>query len=71
MKPTDYSNREIDMKFNGIHEKLDTIIVKVTKTNGTVMKHEKVLWLVTGGLVVLGAMSSSNLVQIVKAFTGV
>jgi tetrahydromethanopterin S-methyltransferase subunit G len=35
---SDYSNRELDLKFERVHEKLDDIIVKVTYTNGKVRK---------------------------------
>lgn len=31
-----YSNREIDSKLDGIHEKLDLILDQTTKTNGRV-----------------------------------
>ncbi len=32
----EYSNRELDQKFNGLHEKLDLVIAQTTKTNGSV-----------------------------------
>ncbi len=34
----EYSNREIDDKLEHIHEKLDSIIIQTTKTNGSVAK---------------------------------
>ncbi len=36
----DYQNREIDSKFDGVHTKLDSILVQTTKTNGRVSKLE-------------------------------
>lgn len=32
----EYTNRELDAKFEGIHEKLDLILAQTTKTNGRV-----------------------------------
>lgn len=50
MSDKDYSNRELDLKFDGLHEKIDQIItqnasmlVQVTKTNGSVKKHTMIL----------------------------
>ena len=36
-----YSNRELDEKFGGIHDKLDAILTQTTKTNGRVNSLEK------------------------------
>lgn len=33
-----YSNREIDAMFHGVHEKLDAILSQTSKTNGAVAK---------------------------------
>jgi hypothetical protein len=44
----DYSNREIDLKFQAVHAKLDDIIKLATYTNGKVRKIIIVLVLVVG-----------------------
>ncbi len=36
-----YANREIDSKFEGVHGKLDSILVQTTRTNGRVTKLER------------------------------
>lgn len=37
----EYSNREIDVKFEGVHDKLDLILSQTTKTNGKVADIQK------------------------------
>lgn len=37
---TPYSNRELDEKFRGVHEKLDLILTQTTKHNGRMRKLE-------------------------------
>ena len=41
MTDTAFSNRELTAKFDGIHEKLDNLIIQTTKTNGRVSTLEK------------------------------
>lgn len=48
-----YSNRELDEKFNGLHDKLDMIHDQVKTTNGRVRALEKWRSFITGGLTVL------------------
>jgi hypothetical protein len=36
MEAEPYSNREIEGMFSGVHEKLDSILMQTTKTNGKV-----------------------------------
>lgn len=48
-----YSNRELDMKFVDIHEKLDLILVQTTKHNGRMSKIERYSSYVQGGMAVL------------------
>ncbi len=50
MSNAPYSNRELDAKFDGVHEKLDAILVQATYTNGKVKK-------ITLALVALAALS--------------
>ena len=49
-----YTNRELDMKFCEVHEKLDLILLQTTKTNGSVLSLK--LWRswMTGALAVCG-----------------
>lgn len=64
MNEAAYTNRELDLKFDSVKElmdahfdaqntKLDSIDDKVTKTNGTVRWHTKLLYLSMGALPLL------------------
>ena len=41
MDDAQYSNRELDSKFESVHGKLDSILTQTTKTNGRVSSLEK------------------------------
>lgn len=65
-----YSNREIDLMFKEIkimleeqNKTLNTIDIKVTKTNGVVKKHERFLWLVTGAITILAWLYVNNFIN--------
>ena len=65
---TEYSNREIDSKFNDVHEKLDLILIQTTKHNGRMTRVERVLLVVgcvTGTILV---MNGSQLISFFKLF---
>ena len=49
----EYSNREIDTKFDGLHEKLDLIHEQVKYTNGRVRSLEQWKCWLAGGISVL------------------
>lgn len=49
----EYTNRELDEKFDGLHEKLDLILAQTTKTNGRVNRLEVWRGFVTGGLAII------------------
>lgn len=52
-----YSTREIDMKMEGIHEKLDLILEQTSRTNGRVTKLEGDLGTFKVKLYLIGAVS--------------
>ncbi len=62
----EYSNREIDRMFEGVHEKLDQILAQTTKTNGRVSAIENWRWFITGGLAVVTGLLIPVLVYIIK-----
>jgi hypothetical protein len=62
----DYSNREIDTMFHEVNGKLDQILAQTTKTNGRVNSLEKWRYILTGGMIVIGAMGIPNVSAILK-----
>lgn len=49
----EYTNRELDEKFDGLHEKLDLILAQTTKTNGRVNRLEIWRGFISGGLAIV------------------
>jgi hypothetical protein len=64
----DYTNREIDSQFHGVHQKLDMLIVQTTKTNGRVTKLEKFMLILGTATTVIIALRFPELLSIVKLF---
>lgn len=62
----DYSNREIDTMFHEVNAKLDQILAQTTKTNGRVNSLEKWRYILTGGMIAIGAMGIPNVSAILK-----
>lgn len=61
----DYSNREIDMKFEGVHEKLDLILEQTTRHNGRLTKVERIL-LILGCITATLLISKPEIINLVK-----
>lgn len=64
-----YSNREIDLKMENIHEKLDLILAQTTKHNGRLTKIEKVMWVVGTAVTILLIVNGSKFVEFASALT--
>lgn len=62
-----YSNRELDHKFNDIHDKLDLILVQTTKHNGRLSKVERTILVLGTAMVVLLITSGSNFIVFLKS----
>lgn len=59
-----YSNRELDAKFDSIHEKLDLVLTQTTATNGKVRKIILTLALVSGLVIGLGLTEASRVLPL-------
>ena len=65
MGSDDYTKRELDMCFDEINRKLDTIHEQTVKTNGRIGSLEKWRSFITGGLAVLTMLVVPVLISIV------
>ena len=64
----DYTNRELNMCFEQITEKLDLIHTQTVKTNGRVGRLENWQNRIIGGMVAISALAVPILVYIVKTW---
>lgn len=65
-----YTKDTINAMNASIHEKLDQIIIQVTKTNSRVDNLERWRWVLTGFGVALGALSLPNISNIIGMLKG-
>ena len=66
-----YNRETIDSKLDSIHEAVKRVEGLATKTNGRVTALERWRWILTGAMIVLGAMSVPSLSVVVKAVGGI
>lgn len=62
----EYTNRELDEKFDGLHEKLDLILAQTTKTNGRVNRLEVWRGFITGGLAIIAIVILPMIFLLIK-----
>lgn len=69
-----YTVREVDQMINGLTTRLDNrlndqdkvlsrIEIQTTKTNGHLRVHDRLIWLVTGGLGIIGWLYATNFIS--------
>jgi hypothetical protein len=61
-----YSNRELTLMFDGLHEKMDEMLLKQDYTNGRVRKLYTYLTIVASATVTLLFTNGSELLALIK-----
>lgn len=61
----EYSKREIDKEFNGLHDKLDKILIQVEKTNGRVNEIESWKDKMTGAMIAVSFIATSSVLGLI------
>lgn len=61
-----YTNREIDLMFEPIHNKLDKILIQTTKHNGRLSKLEKFMYTLTGAIIIFGSLQFDKILSLFK-----
>lgn len=78
MNSNTYTDRELETKFDDVHEKLDRILEQTTKTNGRVssletkvLKQDKIFLVVGTAILVLLIVNGSKFVDFAKTLAGI